>query len=211
MAWRGDDMGAFARDCARAQDQATESATRIVASRFAKRVRRRVQQSFGTSWRVWNAKGLATGIKARKRGPGWYQIADRGYSRKRTEPMGLLWVFANAPTIRSSTGIYVAYPIKGAAPIFANGRRVMWPSEATAAGWQLEVEPVNGKNEKLVLGRRNSSEPWKPLWILKPNTKMPRRLGDLDAEFDRCAVQWPEVWADEVEKNLSKTPKRRAA
>jgi hypothetical protein len=206
----GDDLQAFVRETMKDADGALNDAARIVTQNAAKELRGQIRSRFGTSWRVWAAKGLSASVKATRVAEGWWRIRDKAtYRRGRTEQVGLLWVFDNAPVVSSSRGKYVAVPIKGQAPIHPNGRRVMWPSEAQAAGWELEIVPIMGRNAKLVLGRRNSHEAWRPLWFLNPNTKMPKRL-NLQALHDKHAATLDRVWGEQMDKRFDRQPRKAA-
>lgn len=196
----------------RAAHQAEEQAVYQVAKNTQTELRRIVRRAFGTSWRVWNAKGFAASIHVKKVGQGVYKVYSTArYAKGRTDLVDLLWVFDNAPTVRSGKGkAFVAVPIKGAAPIHPNGRRVMWPSEALYYGWQLEVVPIPGKNERLVLGRRNNFEKWRPLYVMVPSTKMPKRV-DLEALYQKHSASLPEVWGQILDRNIDRAIQRYSA
>lgn len=210
---RGDDMIAFVHAANQAGDDAEEAAIRRAAfgSRNDLRKAARMRLS-GHRWRVWDAKGLPAAIRARRMGPGWWQVNSKAiYVKGRTERVDLLWIFDTAASSFSGRGKpYVAVPIPGQAPIAISGRRYAWPSEAMRMGWDLDFARVQGKDSVLVLGRRNSFEAWRPLYILKPRTRQIRRL-DLDSVFRRHAAKLDQYWADEFDRRLAKPSRRRAA
>lgn len=209
---RGDDLAAFVLDAARDSDVAEEQAIRQVAQNAAAELRRIIRSRFGTEWRVWDAAGFAKAIRVKRMGPGWYRVQSKAvYVRGRTQPVDLLWVFDTAPVVRSGKGKpRVAIPIKGQAPIHGNGRRYMSPSEAERAGWELEFAQVMGKDSQVVFGRRNRSEPFRPLWVMKPQVKEPKRF-DLTSLHEKHARRLDEVWGELFDRRAARRAARRLA
>lgn len=209
---RGADLEKFVRDTLRDAENAEEQAVRMVASRCAKELRALIKQSFGQEWAVFKSPGFAKAIKVKKMGPGWYRVYSKAtYVKGRTQPVDLLWVFETGPQVSSGFGKPgIVVPIPGHAPIASSGRRYMWPSEATAAGWMLDFAPIMGRNSVLILGRRSTHEPWVPLWIWKPSVRMPTRL-DLAGLFEKHSATMEATWADIVDGRIAASADKFAA
>ncbi len=207
----GERLSAFVVAANQAGIAAAEAAPRRAAFAARNELRRHARTRFGKAWRVWDAKGLADSIRARKAGPGWWQVYSKSlYVRGRTEKVDLLWVFDAGPVVRSGKGKpYVAIPIPGQAPIHANGRRYAWPSEAQRMGWDLDFARVMGKDSVVVLGRRNRAEPFRPLYVLKPSVKEPKRF-DVAGVHRRHAERLDDYWADDFDKRIAKVGRRAA-
>ncbi len=206
----GDDLEDFVDDGARDGVLATEDAARRTAHAAATELRRIARKSFGSEWRVWNAGSISRTIRVRMIQKGWFRVYSKAvYVKGRSDAVDLLWVFDQAPVVRSGKGKKgVAVPIKGGPPIAKNGRRYAWPSEAARDGWQLNFVPVQGKDSVVILGRRNSHEAWRPLYIWKPSVKMPKRL-DLDAVHAKHAAAFDEVWGDCLDRRQARRAIRR--
>lgn len=204
---RGDDLASFVRSTLQDSDAALEAAPRISAYRAARDWRRQINTGFRTGSRVYNARKWSKGVLVRKRGSMTFEVSDKAtYSKGRTQRVSLSWVFDNAPTIRGRRG-WVAVPIDGRAPIASSGRRYMWPSEAAAAGWELEIAPVMGKRYKLILGRRGPRDPWTPLWYYIPPYRARKGL-DLDGIHSRHDARIDEVWGEELDKRVARRARR---
>ena len=131
---RGDDLLLFVDKADRHAAFAAQDAARKAAMSARNDLRRQIRTRFGTDGRVWNARGFAAAVVVKKLSDEAWQVVDRAvYSKRRSEEVGLLWVFDAAPVIRGRRG-WVAVPITGQAPIHRNGRRQAWPSEAAAMG-----------------------------------------------------------------------------
>lgn len=209
---KGDDLGAFVLEAARAGDTARDQAVRKIANDTAAELRRIIRRSFGTEWRVWAAKGFASTIRVTQMDRGHYRVYSKArYARGRTGVVDLLWVFDTAPTVRSGFGKkHVAIPIKGQTPIARNGRRYMTPSEAAADGWELYFASIRGRSGQIAFGRRNRLEEFRPLWFMKPQVKEPKRL-DLDGLHARHAMRMDEVWAQLLDRRLNRAAGRGLA
>lgn len=209
---RGDDLGAFVLEAAHGGEVARDQAVRKIASDTAVELRRIIRRSFGTEWRVWSAKGFAKTIRVTQMDRGHYRVYSKAsYAKGRTEKVDLLWVFDTAPVVRSGFGkANVAIPIKGQTPIAQNGRRYMSPSEAMKAGWELYFATIAGRPGQIAFGRRNRLEEFRPLWIMRPHVKEPKRL-DLDGLHRRHAARMDEVWALLLERRLTRSAARRLA
>lgn len=208
---RGSDHEAFVRDLARTTDGSAEEAARRSADNAARELRRIVRKNFGTEWRVWDAGSFSKTIRVRMIRKGWFRVYSKAvYTKMRSGRVDLLWVFDQAPVIRSGRGKSgVAVPVKGGAPIANNGRRYAWPSEAEAMGWQLDFAPVQGKDSVVILGRRNRFEDWRPLYIWKPSVKAPKRL-DLDALHAKHAAAFDDVWGEVLDRRAARAAARTA-
>lgn len=208
MKTRGfDDLAEFTVDAERDGRFAAQEAVRRVAQATGRELRRLARQNFGAEWRVWDAGSLSKSIRVKRIAPGHYRVDSKAiYVKGRSDEVNLLWVFDQAPVVRSGRKKGVSIPIKGRAPIARNGRRYAWPSELEAMGWDLSFAPIRGKNSVLILGRRNSREDPVPLYIWKPSVKMPKRF-DLDALHTKHAATLDEVWGRTVDSRQM----RRAA
>ncbi len=208
---RGDDLLLFVDKADRHAGFAAQDAARKAAMNARNDLRRQIRSRFGRSGRVWNTKGFAASVVVKKISDEVWQVVDRAvYSKRRSQEVGLLWVFDAAPVI-SGQGGWTAVPIAGQAPIARNGRRYAWAREAAAMGWQLEtVIPAGEKAYKVILGRLNRTEPWRPVYILLPPYRMGRRL-DLRATHLKHEAKMPDLWAEAFDKRMMKVPRRRAA
>lgn len=207
MSVRGDDLASFVRGSMEDSVAAAEAVPRISAFRSARDWRGQIRRGF-KSGRLFQNRGWMKGVVVRKIGRGTYEVSDKArYSKGRTARVSLSWVFDNAPTIRGRRG-WVAVPIEGRAPVAPSGRRYMWPSEAAAAGWELEIAAVMGKRYKLILGRRGPRDPWTPLWYYIPPYRARKGL-DLDGIHRRHADVQDEVWGEEFDKRSAKRVRRR--
>lgn len=204
----GDDLEAFAIETARDGSITAEQAARKTAQNTATELRRIVRKNFGSEWRVWNAGSISKSIKVRQVEKGWWRVYSKAvYTKGRSNRVDLLWVFDTAPIIRSGKGKPgISIPVRNGAPIAQNGRRFAWPSEAQAMGWDLSFAPVQGKDTVVILGRRNTFEEWRPLYIWKPSVKAPKRL-DLDGLHAKHAARFDEVWGELLDTRQA----RRAA
>lgn len=207
---RGDDLEDFVRQTARDGQRSSEDAARKSAQNAAAELRRIARRRFGSEWRVWNAGSISKTIRVRMIEKGWWRVYSKAvYTKGRSDQVDLLWVFDSAPVVRSGKGKSgVSVPVKDGAPIAQNGRRYAWPSEAAAMGWNLEFAPIQGKDSVLILGRRNSHEEWRPLYIWKPSVKMPKRL-DLDALHAKHAARFDEVWGDLLDTRQARQAARK--
>lgn len=207
---RGDDLAAFVLAANQDGHRASEDAPRKASMNARNELRRQIRTRFSTQGRVWAARGFAASIHVRKMDEDWWSVIDRSvYSKKRSQPVSLAWVFDQAPMIRGKRG-WVAVPIKGQAPIHRNGRRYAWPSEAAADGWELEVTPIMGKNLKLILGRLNRLEPWRPLYFYIPPYRASKRL-DLDSLWRKHAASMDRLWAEAFDRRMANRARKRAA
>lgn len=205
-----DDLPEFVIDANRDGMFAAEDAVKKTARAVGTELRRITRRNFSDAWRVWDGRGLSKSIRVRKLERGVYRVDSKAvYDKGRTDRVNLLWVFSEAPTVRSSRRSGVAVPIKGEAPIAANGRRYAWPRELEAMGWDLSFAPIRGKRSTLILGRRNSFEDWKPLYILTPSAKMPRRL-DLDGLHAKHTAKLDVLWGEIVDQKTAKRARRSA-
>lgn len=204
----GDDLEAFVRGTATDADRATDDAPRKVAMNAAAELRRIARKNFGSEWRVWAGGSISKTIRVQMVERGWWRVYSKAvYTKGRSGRVDLLWVFDQAPVIRSGKGKPgISIPVRGGAPLAQNGRRYAWPSEAQGMGWELDFAPIQGKDSVLILGRRNRFEAWIPLYIWKPSTKMPKRL-DLDALHSKHAASFDDVWGDLMDQRQA----RRAA
>lgn len=202
-----DGLEAFVADAARDGGFASEDAVRVTAKNTGAELRRIVRKNFGAEWRVWDAGSFSKSIRVRRLAKGHYRIDSKAiYSKKRSGEVNLLWVFDTAPVVRGNGRPGISIPIKNGAPIASNGRRFAWPAEAEAMGWDLSFAPIAGKSSVLILGRRNSFEEPIPLYIWKPDAKMPKRL-DLDGLHNKHAARMETVWGDILDRKSA----RRAA
>lgn len=208
----GDDLAVFALQADRYGEQAHVEAVRKTAYNTANELRRIIRRSFGSEWRVWSAKGFASTIRVVQIAPGHFRVFSKAsYAKGRTQKIDLLWVFDTAPVVRSGRGkANVAIPIRGQTPIAQNGRRYMSPSEAMAAGWDLYFANIFGKPGQIAFGRRNRYEEYRPLWIMKPSVKEPKRL-DLDGLHRKHAVRIDDVWADIYDRKMTRASVRRVS
>lgn len=207
----GDDLLLFVDKADRHAGFAAQDAARKAAMNARNDLRRQIRSRFGRSGRVWNTKGFAASVVVKKISDEVWQVVDRAvYSKKRRQEVGLLWVFDASPVIHGKRS-WVAVPIQGQAPIHRNGRRYAWPSEAAAMGWQLETANAGGtKPVKVIFGRLNRLEPFRPLYFLIPPYRMKRRL-DLRATHLKHEAKMPDLWAEAFDKRMMKVPRRRAA
>lgn len=205
----GDDLEAFVRQTGRDSERAGDDAARKTAMNTATELRRIVRRNFGSEWRVWNAGSISKTIRVKRVARGWWRVYSKAvYTKHRSDRVDLLWVFDQAPVVRSGRGKPgIAIPIKDGAPLAQNGRRYAWPSEASAMGWDLDFAPILGKKSVLILGRRNSREAWKPLYIWKPSVRMPKRL-DLDGLHAKHAARFDEVWGEVLDSRQAKDSAR---
>ncbi|NBB65303.1 hypothetical protein GVN18_39250 [Pseudomonas sp. ODNR1LW] len=199
-----DDLSEFVADAARDGAFASEDAVRATARNTAAELRRIVRKNFGAEWRVWDAGSFSKSIRLRRIAKGYYRVDSKAiYSKKRSGEVNLLWVFDTAPVVRGNGRPGVSIPLKNGAPIAANGRRFAWPAEAEAMGWDLSFAPIEGKTSVLILGRRNRFEDPIPLYIWKPDAKMPKRL-DLDGLHNKHAAKMETVWGDILDRKAAK-------
>jgi len=199
-----DDLSEFIADAARDGAFASEDTIRVTARNTATELRRIVRKNFGAEWRVWDAGSFSKSIRVRRLAKGHYRVDSKAiYSKKRSGEVNLLWVFDTAPVVRSRGRSGISIPIKDGAPISSNGRRFAWPAEAEAMGWDLSFAPIAGKTSVLILGRRNSYEDPIPLYIWKPDAKMPKRL-DLDGLHSKHAAKMEAVWGDILDRKAAK-------
>lgn len=206
---RGDDLAVFVLAANRDGARASQDAVRRVAVGSRNELRRMIRTRFASGGAVFNARGFAKAINVKKQSDEWWSVVDRSiYKKKRSEAVSLAWVFDNAPRIASRSGGWVAVPIKGQAPLAANGRRYAWPSEAAARGWRLEIVPIMGKPFKLIMGRQGNRGPWTPLYFYIPPYKAAKRL-DLDALWRKWTDRLETEWGDAFDRRQAK--RRRAA
>jgi hypothetical protein len=204
---RGDDLAAFVRGSLIDSQEAEQAAVRMSAFRAAREWRRQIKTGFRTGSRLYKAKGWSKGVLVRKRTPVRYEVGDKAtYSKGRSQKVGLSWVFDNAPTIRGRRG-WVAVPIEGRAPVASSGRRYMWPSEAAAAGYELEIAPVMGKRYKLIMGRRGPHDHWIAMWFYIPPYRAKKGL-DLDGIHRRQDAAIDQVWGEELDKRTARRARR---
>jgi hypothetical protein len=207
---KGDDLAIYVVAANQAGKEAAQTAVRRAAFGARRDIQSQIRERFGTSGRIYAAKGWAKAIVVKKQSPDWYSVVDKAtYSKKRTGQVGLTWVFDNAPMITGKKG-WVAVPIKGQAPIASSGRRYMWPSEADKAGYQLDVVQIIGKPIKVIFGKRGAQDPWTAMWFLIPPYRAAKRL-DLDGTYNRYAVLIEPYWLDEFDKRLAGKAQRLAA
>lgn len=202
-----DDLSEFVSRQARDGAFGAEDAVRATARNTATELRRIVRKNFGAEWRVWDAGSFSKSIRLKRVAKGHWRVDSKAiYSKSRGGDVNLLWVFDQAPVVRSGRKSGVAVPIPDKAPIGQNGRRFAWPKEAEAMGYDLTFAPIKGKDSVLILGRRTAAEDYVPLYIWKPSVKMPKRL-DLDGLHNKHAMKMDEVWGDILDRKQA----RRAA
>lgn len=200
---RGDNLAAFVLASNRAGRFAAEDAARLAAMGARNELRRIIRQRFGSSGRVGASRGFAAAVMVKKWDPTWWSVIDRSvYKKRRTEAVSLAWVFDNAPVIRGKKG-WVAVPIRGEAPIANNGRRYAWPREAAAMGWELEIVQVMGKPLKLIMGRRNRREGWKPLYFYIPPYRAKKAI-DLDGLHAKWTGMMEGLWGSSFDKRAAR-------
>jgi hypothetical protein len=205
---KGDDLASFVRGSYADSIDAQHAAVRITSFRAARQLRRDIVSRFGTSGRVYAAKGFAKAILVRKRAAGWWEVADKAtYSKGRSVKVGLAWVFDNSPTISGKKG-WTAVPIKGAAPIASSGRRHMWPSEASRQGYELEIAAASGKRYKIIFGRRGPRDAWRAMWLWIPPYRAKKAL-DLDGIHRKHSAQMDTVWGEELDSRTQKRVRRQ--
>lgn len=205
---KGDDLAAFVRGSYDDQIAAGDSAVRISAFRSRKDWRSQIRRGFGGGAGLYNSRGWAKSVIVKRVGRGTYEVSDKAtYSKGRSVRVSLSWVFDNAPTIRGRKN-WTAVAIRGRAPLAPSGRRYMWPSEADAAGWELEIVPVMGKRFKLIMGRRGPRDAWSPLWFYIPPYRARKGL-DLDGIHARHDAALDQTWGEEFDKLASKRARRR--
>lgn len=206
----GDDLAVYVLAANQDGIRATQDSVRRVAMGTRNDLRRIIRQRFSTAGRVWAARGFAAAIHVKKQDDSWWSVVDRSvYRKKRSEALSLAWVFDTAPVVKGRKG-WVAVPIRGEAPLASSGRRYAWPSEAAAQGWELEIANVMGKPFKVILGRRNSREPWRPIYYYIPPYRAAKRL-DLEGLHRKWAERLEPEWADAYDRRQLKRLPRRAA
>lgn len=199
-----DDLSEFVSQSARDGAFGAEDAVRATARNTATELRRIVRKNFGAEWRVWDAGSFSKSIRLKRIAKGHWRVDSKAiYTKKRGGDVNLLWVFDQAPVVRSSGKSGVAVPVRDGAPIAQNGRRFAWPAEAEAMGYDLSFAPIRGKDSVLILGRRNKTEEFTPLYIWKPSVKMPKRL-DLTGLHSKHAAKMDEVWGEILDRKAAK-------
>jgi hypothetical protein len=206
------DLAKFVRDQDKIARAANDAAPRILAYRTQRKLKAVIRR-MGQTWRVWAAPGFEKAIHVKRMGPGWWRVYSKAvYVKGRTQPVDLLWVFDQAPQVISGFGKGgLAVPIPGHTPVAASGRRYAWPSELARRGWELEFAAIQGSANKLVLGRANRHDAWRPLyiWVAHP-IQMPK-VFDLQALYDEMAPTLETTWADLIDGRVSTSSLKIAA
>lgn len=212
----GDDLALFALEAQRFGEQAHVEAVRKTAYNTANELRRIIRRSFGAAWRAQglSTKGFAATIRVKQISPGHYRVYSKAtYAKGRSQMVDLLWVFDTAPVVRSGRGkANVAVPIVKHTPETTGrgGRRFMSPSEAIAAGWEVYFATIFGKPGQIAFGRQNRYQEFKPMWVMKPAVKEPKRL-DLDGLHRKHAVRIDDVWAEIYDRKMTRASVRRVS
>lgn len=204
---RGDDLAAFVRGSLDDGEAATKAVPRISAFRSARDWRGQIKRNFKRT-RLYKSAGWQKGVIVKQVRPGVWEVRDKAtYSKGRTQRLALSWVFDNSPTIRGRKN-WTAVPIEGAAPVAASGRRYMWPSEAAAAGWELQIVPVMGKRFKLIMARRGPRDEMRPCWFYIPPYRAKKGL-DLDGIHRRHDSRTDETWGEEYDRLSARRSRKR--